>query len=82
MATTLVFMSSPLRRTRLFSLRACVHRQNRAQLSAQFGENLSKLKLEAIRVKNAGAAVDVGGEVVKMILAVIMGSRRHRLSLA
>jgi hypothetical protein len=53
-----------------------------AQFSSQIIKGFSALKFEAIGVKDAGSAVDVGCDVVKMIPAVIMTPPGHTVSLA
>ena len=53
-----------------------------AQLPAEIVQRLGELEFEPAGIKDADAAIDVRGEVVCMILAVIMELSRHGGSLA
>ncbi|HUY12581.1 MAG TPA: hypothetical protein VMX16_02980 [Terriglobia bacterium] len=53
-----------------------------AQLRSEIIERSGELKPEPAGIENAGATIDVRGEVVQMILAIIMLLARHGGSLA
>lgn len=54
-----------------------VPHDSESKFNAQVGEYLDKVVLESVRVKQAGAPISAGGEIVKMVESIIVSLRSH-----